>query len=614
MKIPIDKIPINRYQKTYISWVSHKISEEIVKKRAVVLFFIVAMLAFIIYHLSIPFNQSKIPIELSGVFVDFFNIKHVHDDIIKNIITTVVSSLTIIISLLSAVYVFTHREQKNVSPSASTDNRKNKLLILVICLMVFNLIFGSLIVREFNGFISEDDYVTSLEATKQLFSRILLLGLSLIILISVIEKFIKFLFKTMSVDSMLIDSVKHTSKKLNSLINTDRSTDKFEGFLSERYKKFHYSLESVFQNLMFAADNNMNKEFEENIDNFKNVIKVLKDGDEELNIINVSHYLFNEDGARFINAYNSALRSNLSLISHLMKNHQYTKAKKAVSLYFYMYLDSDEKLQKIFKISLFAILDFIDTDDERQLLILLEGLDEIPKDQTIIMYKFLLLKLINKNSMINLTNLVYTSKKYTENALLGRSMLMILLQVLIKSIEISSYEITGFIVKFLITNFSGKKINKALIVLNTKVNKNAYSSVLETGEKIEGINENGIYALKINEETFDYCFKKAYILLYAQHIFSIKNGMWYMQHGHRKESGNEIMLSKQFINCPYSKYIITKLTHASNNYGLLFFKDESVMKKIYKEINVEYTDSKKQTDERDLPETINLLISKLFKL
>ncbi|MGE6364478.1 hypothetical protein ACQKD9_11865 [Bacillus paramycoides] len=598
-----------RYIKTKLSWYRHKMSGFFIKDRPVISFFLVGIFAFFSYHISISYNVSAGLIKFFKSILPFFDTEHLYDETIKTSITTFISSVTIIISLLSAVYVFTHREQKSVSPSASTDNRKNGLVIIVICLMIFNIVFGCLIVGEYNGFLAEKSYVISLGITKSLYSRIIFLCIMLWILIMFVVKLIKYLFKTMSIDNMLEDSVEQSSKQFETLLYMDRSIE-FEKFIKYRYRKFHFSLESVFQNLKFAAEHNMNQEFQENINKFKDVIEKMNGTEKKYKIRRVSTYLLKKDKSKFVKVYNSALRSNLSLISNLMKNQQYNKAKQAVSLYFDMFLASDDILKKVFQISLNDFLDFIDTSDERQLLIFLEGLEKIPRDQTYITYKFLLMKLINKNQLKNLTNLVYDSKKYSEYPNLKDITLGILLQNLIKSIEISNYDITGFLVKFLITNFSGKDLNRRLLVLKT--NRYSYSSVLEATETIDGINENGVFAIKINDETFDYCFKKAFILLFAQHLYSVKNNLWYTEKWN--ENGEEIELNKEFQGCNYSKYIMDKVQAASSKYGLLAFQDEKVMKVVYKELKLSYKKSNEKKEVKTLSETIGLVIGKIIKL
>lgn len=642
----VEKKRDSRYYKTYLGyWVLE--TEKFVKKWTVLLFFCISMLAIFLDYFDIPGNQSEFFISIIQGPVNVLGVKHMHDEIIKIGITTVISSLTVVISLLSAIYVFTHREQKSVSPSASTDNHKNMMVTGVICLMIFNIIFGCLVINEYNRLLGQASYEPSLIVTKNLFSKITLLGFSLVLLVCLVVKFIKYLYKTMSVDSMLKDSVEQTEKSLKDVIYTyrvdknekqkkseklkeleelkdntnpkekikpeeqkkakiqeesekkdeteegkkkskkNKKVNGLESFLAERYKKLHYNFESVFQNLKFAAEHNMNKEFEENIGQFKEkVIDKLKGKCDVYDDINdVHHYLLTKDGKEFIDVYNSALRSNLALVSSLMKNQRYNKAKEVVALYFYMYIHDNRTLRKIFQLSINDFLDFINTDDERQLSILLDGISEIPKQEALLIYKFLLMKMVNKNQLKNLTNAVYAFKSENDEESINKtSVVVILLQNLIKSIEISNYQISGFLVKFLVTNYLGDDIYRGLLVL--KKDNHSFSSVLEKGEKIKGVNENGVSAIKINDETWDYCYKKAMILLYGQHLYSIHQKLWFTIH--REETGTEIKLSKEFVNCSYSEYIMKKTKAASSKYGLLFFEDKAIMEKVHDDLNLSH--------------------------
>ncbi|HDR7585533.1 MULTISPECIES: hypothetical protein [Bacillus] len=618
--------------------------EKFIKKRTVLVFAIVSVIAVLFYYyFKLWGNQSAFFVLIFKGIVNFFGIEHIRDEVIKDIIVKIISSLTIIISLLSAIYVFTHREQKSISPSASTDNYKNMLVTCVICSMIFNIIFGCLIINEYNRLLSEPEYIPSLIITKNLFSKIIFLCLSLILLVCLVVKFIKYLYKTMSVDSMLKDSVEQAEKALEDVIYTYRvekneeqstpeenkkqeehrenteskesresekqeKTEKeaekkvkkenkkiggLEGFLIQRYRRLHFNFESVFQNLKFAAEHNMNQEFEDNIGKFKEtVIDKLKGKCDKYDDINDVHdYLLTKDEEKFIHVYNSVLRSNLALASSLMKDKRYNKAKEVVALYFYMYIHDNRTLRKIFQLSINDFLDFIDTDDERQLSILLDGISMIPKQEALLIYKFLLMKMVNKNQLKNLTNAVYAFKNENDEESMNKnSVIVILLQNLIKSIEISNYQISGFLVKFLITNYLGDDINRGLLVL--KKDNHSFSSVLEKGEKIKGVNENGVSAIKINEETWDYCYKKSAILLYGQHVYSINQKLWFASK--RAEKGEEIKLREEFKNCSYSEYILKKTKVASSKYGLLFFEDEPIMEKIHDDLNLNHLITKEE--------------------
>lgn len=594
---------------TFRDWINHKYTY--VKKKSdflsVVFTFIpVIVVTFLVYYVLSLFSTPNWLIENLNSIKVFFNFNHIDDSIVKSMIFTIISSLTIIISLLSAIYVFTYREQKSVSPSASTDTYKNTLLMTVIQFMIFNIIFGSMVNGAYSWSLKSED-TGSLDITKDLLLKVILLFITLIILIYNIIVFVKYLFRTMSLDSMLVDSVKHANKLCDSLIKMNR-LKMFRSLLEERYRKIHFSLESVFQNLKFVADNNMNKEYEENINKFKEVFDKFKGPWKETsegNTIHISTELLRNEEIEFIILYQSAIRSNISLISSLFKNQQYNKATKAVELYFNMYIATDETLTKIFRISLNDLLDIIDTKEEKQIKIFLEGLKKIPEEQTLTAYRNLLMKLVGDNQLKNITNVVYdfnVEKKFNK-----KSLLTILMQTLVKSIEISNYQITGFLIKYLITNNSGKDINMSLIRL--QINKSLFTTILEAGEEIEGITENIVFSSKINAETYDYCIKKAYILLYGQHVYSIKGKLWFTIE--RGEIGNEINIKKEFKNDDYAEYMVKKIEEASSKYGLNFFKDKKVMESIYNDLGISYSDGESKSD-TSLPEIIGQLVLKLF--
>lgn len=482
--------------------------------------------------------------------------------------------------------------------------------MLVVFCMIFNVTFGSLLVSKYSRLMKEDGYKESLLITKKVFSGDLLMLCTLLILVYLIIGLVKHLFKTMSVNKMLQDSVKDTSKLFDQIVYADRNP-KFEGLLEEWYEKLHFSLESVFQNFKFAAENNMNKEFQDNIEQFeKMVIEKFKQNTGRYDIGFVLSYLIDKDGNQFLEVYRSALRSNFSLIISLMKNQQYNKGQDLVDLYFKMYIP-EEQFVRLFQNNLATYIDTIDTSDERQLSIFLKGISNIPEEQTLFVNKYLIMKLITKNQLINLTNAVYSLKDYLGKHILKSSTIIILLQNLIKSIEISNYATAGFLVKFLVTNISGKDINRGLKIL--KKRPTLFTSIWEEQQEnknedtFKGINEHPDYPIKINDETFDYCLRKAFILLYGQHVYSIRKKLWYVNR--RGEKGTEIQLRKECNPCDYSEYIINKTKIASTKYGLLFFEDTEIMKIIYNELGVIPPNTDK---EASFPKIISSLVNKLL--
>lgn len=603
-----------KYLKTRKDLTVYKVSKKVNKSplHIFLLYVSIIPIAFIIYSIPNPWNESFVKgfkwlIELMGIM-------NVHDNDIKKIISTIISSLTIIISLLSAIYVFTYREQKSIAPSASTNSKKNKLVMQVIACIIFNVVFGSLLVSKYSNIIGSKGYKESLAITKQVFSGDLLILFTLLLLVYLLIGLVNHLFKSMRVDKMLMDSVKETSNLFDKIVYADRSP-KFNILLEENYTRLHYSLESIFQNLKFVAENNMNKEFQENIKEFEtSVIKKITKKTDRYGIGFVHSYLISKDDNRFLEVYRSALRSNLSLISALMKNQQYNKAQDLVSLYFNMYI-TEEQFIRLFQNNLAIYIDTIDTSDEKQLSIFLNGISNIPQEQTLFVNKYLIMKLITKNQLINLTNAVYDLKTHLDDPILKKSTIIILLQNLIKSIEISNYATTGFLVKFLITNISGKDINRGLRIL--KLRPTLFTSIWEEQQEnkeedtLKGINEHPVYPIKINDETFDYCLRKAFILLYGQHLYSVRKNLWFMEY--RKENGQEIKLSQAFVGYDDSEYIISKVKTASSKYGLLYFEDPEVMKAVYEELGLSYN-QKNKNENLSLPDAVSQVLVKLFKL
>ncbi|MFD6211206.1 hypothetical protein, partial [Peribacillus sp. NPDC060253] len=200
-----------RYLRTYKDWTVYKISKVVNKSPLLLMALYVSIvpIAFLIYICPNPLND--VFVSLFKWIIELVGIANVQDSDIQKIISTIISSLTIIISLISAIYVFTYREQKSVAPSASANRKKNKLVMLVISFMIFNVVFGSLLVSKYTRIMKEDGYnKDSLTVTKYIFSEDLLLLSTLLLLVYLIIKLVNHLFKTMSVDKMLEDSIKDT--------------------------------------------------------------------------------------------------------------------------------------------------------------------------------------------------------------------------------------------------------------------------------------------------------------------------------------------------------------------------------------------------------------------
>jgi hypothetical protein len=548
---------------------------------------------FFYFVLAAPIDKP-VSIELKNAIYYFFDkigFGHFSDATVKEIISRTTSSLGFCLSIISAIYVFTHREQKSVAPSASIKSRKNRFVVIVLSIFLFTMFTGYTLVENYNALIIQPD---SLHITKVLSAKIFLWIIGIIWSISNFIDLIKSLFETMSIDKMLKSSIRDTNREIGLITRLNRHRW-FQKFLENRYRKLHYNIESVFQNLKYAADNNMNKEFEESVEMLEDVIYRLKSENKKYEIKNLATYLLEQDKKNFLDLYNSLLRNTLSLINHLYKNQHYRKGRSLASLYFSIYVNGEARLKQNFSLSLKEFLDSLDIDNERQLRAFLDELSILSEEQTFITYKSLIMKLIIRNNVKMLTNIVYDfkesiSQKQKETkeikikALAQRkevelrsSLVVILMQCLVKSIEISHYSATGFLIKYLVTNFEGSELRKGFNVL--KRNRNLFTKVLEQDKSLDGMDEGhkDFELITINKETFEYCCKKLCILLYGQQVYAEKNQLWFVKSiGHYQD---KIDLAQEFYNCTFSAYMIKKVESAS--YGLLFLKDKDLMKDIY---------------------------------
>ncbi|MCM3412671.1 hypothetical protein [Metabacillus litoralis] len=575
-----------------------------------------ALCVFYLLFIGLYFCVPPVTEPATDSIKDFFNNTFItfgfsgfSDVTIKYIITTTTNLLVTVLTILSAVYVFTHREQKAISPSLYNETKKNGLVIFVVIVLVFTMITGHTLASNIESFLQQDNYHTfhPLHASKVLIYKIGIWVVGIALTLLLVIELIRYLFISMNTDKMLKSSIDLVSDYVDLLTMFYRS-ERFNSLLTERYKFIHHSVESIFQYLKFLGDNNMNKDFDENIDLFSEVIDKLKKPHSSLSIENVSSYLLEKDKELFLGIYNSLLRNTLSLLLHLYKNNHFNKGKKLTDLYFSLYLDGENSLKQHFALSLNEFLDSLDTSNERQVKNFLSGLRKLPEESTLIIYKNLMQKLIIKGNIGLLTTVVYDFKEHLikENineqpkeksnpifeAIAAQNQIkmkinaiIILLQLLVKSIEISQYGTAGFLVKYMITNFKGKDINGAYQKL--KQNPTSFTSILETTDDNVNIDEeNEISLVGLNKETIDYCCKKMQILLYGQQQFVLKEKLWFISDNDNFKE--PIDIEAEFKNCPYTNYVLKKVQSASTKYGLLFFNDKELLKNIYQKLNVEH--------------------------
>jgi hypothetical protein len=142
----------------------------------------------------------------------------------------------------------------------------------------------------------------------------------------------------------------------------------------------------------------------------------------------------------------------------------------------------------------------------------------------------------------------------------------LILQVLLKSIELSKYPVTGFLIKFLITNHC--QVNILRDTFNLFVQNNGEDQYLSDA-KLNGQNYSVIPVdFVFNEETIEYCMQKMAIIIYSQQVYSIENSL-----PGSNDSGAKIDLylvqPPMVRNNNYLKYLVSKIKKAEDKFGLI---------------------------------------------
>lgn len=167
---------------------------------------------------------------------------------------------------------------------------------------------------------------------------------------------------------------------------------------------------------------------------------------------------------------------------------------------------------------------------------------------------------INIEKIKNRTKLAKSIKTFDE---IEEKMHKLLILVIVKSIELGRYNLTGFLVKNVIKNFDSRLLER---IINNISTKNSISPKLNLSKRLtELLSIN----LKFSEASFDYCFHKAVLLLYYQEKFTSE--YYKINHIQQKDMINpqRIINNENVIN-----YLNDKIRGLNKEFGLLFLSEE----------------------------------------
>ncbi|OME19949.1 hypothetical protein [Paenibacillus odorifer] len=509
--------------------------------------------------------------------------------------------LTAVITL----FYFIFREQRSASISM-TRGRGNTLIGFLI-LAGATIMLASQLTTQINQGINiglSDDPPRSLSL---IFSSDNLGRIILLILIYITSLFVGFkviigLTKNLSIRYMLKDTLLKIDNDLLAL--------NFVLFRSPRkkvYSKLIQSVESLQQLMAMAVDKGMDEAFRSIQEQWQRTLTNLMLSPRFRNLDNTVNceYLHRRDGKEFANLFEIILKNQISLIMILIKNHKIEEAQKGIELFFNIKPIEIIELRYTFLNSVHELAMLLYSNDNIGLEPIYKALEEISKadkgdDQNgiNIIYRGIIQKAIQKNDVQTLSNAAYSllsstngfwkpirkgqnkvenqifqfirdrfnqSEKEKQEYVLCA--IYITLQSALKSIELSHYASTGFLMKYVVTAYESKLLKKAFkeFVKNAGEN-NPYLNQRENYSKIYN-------SFNFNKDTIEYCMKKLTVLLYGQQKYVINKKINF------GEIPKELIDTSHFP-CDYRKYIFEKIDSAKGKYGLLFLTDTVFMNEL----------------------------------
>ena len=512
-------------------------------------------------------------------------------------------------------YYFFYREQKATSESALNRNKTRSLAIIFIVTLIFFLIY------TLHLLLPSDDYLkvseNSLIFTINYFDRILIsLICFIVVLISAVTMVIK-LFQNINIAWLLSRSIDETEYLIN-LVKYIATSERFKFIRSDIYNDLNYLIESIYQMLIYTVDKNLIKAYHHNFTAWNNVVHNMQSGKRVIwtgLMVDTYLHLFEVDKEDYYGLYRAILKNHFLLVVTLYNKHKIREG--AICLKRLLLMNPrveqiqrenyvEDRLTVEFFTVLYELSLFLYKNDHIGLYPLINEMNIMLKEKAefenvIIVYRSLLIKAIDKNDPKLLTELTYALLKSTEVSLiqvksikepasprveamvrgLNRNKaiqerknigmcLYLLLQGLLKSIELSHYASTGYLVKCIVSNFDSDLLSAVHEqLLENKLSKD---KKLDDRKLAKEIN----VSFNINARTATYCMQKLTILIYAQQRFV------------KEENVHVSVIPKSYIDtsilhCNYLNYLIEKIT-AVDKYGLLFLKRDHFMDSVKGEL------------------------------
>lgn len=299
------------------------------------------------------------------------------------------------------------------------------------------------------------------------------------------------------------------------------TTDEFIERNKEHYKLFYESLLSATSHI--ATDKNISKEFQYIFTNHFIELSpeyYIRKMDEDKIKGTINHYS-NNFIDKFIKLYTVSANDNKIFLTRNIRKYQESFIESTLNLFDFK--SRKINLEKSMKIDVLIIYNQI-----------LMGYKQSPVE--IMSYILKKINLLNNSYEIYSDMSVNPVRNYPER----EELLLNLLFCIIKGVETSNYNISGYLIKVVISNFDTESINKCIY----QMSKNEVDSY---GNIQQYITENEV--LSLNGKSFKYCLIKTLFLIV---IFSKERKL--IRHEFLNEYAEDVQLIKQIYNRLIDEY------------------------------------------------------------
>lgn len=583
---------------------------------------------YLIGFFFIWFSFIEIQVTNTINIYNWFQLFNPTDAFTLTLLDGTVNSLRVLLPVSLPFYYFAYREQKNISDSSLNDRSINIYFSLFLLLSLSALAYIANLLEVFSKTAGND----GLALTNQYAGDLGLVGIYILVALYFLLKCITKLFRNINIESLLKSKLRKTFFTYL-FLTFWKNTRKEESAIKRSktvYSYLSYQVETVYQLLIQASKKNLGKVYGEN---FKELKVLLQDMFIDYRLGSFDNttkhlYLLHNHKKVHTDFYKTILKNHKHLITTLISNHKIEDAKDAINLLLELMpspsdqtgTESYNKYLAHYYVTLYEVISYLYDNEVLSIHSILEELNNesgsneaIEQEGILRNFQSLIIKATDNNDVKMLSSFSYylsnffqksskdkilteaklsfkeegnftiteheheeveqSNKPKADSVNYHNGSIFIFLQALLKSIELTHYETTGFLIKFLVTTYDSKDLNQVFLEFYHDPYENKYLPKVSLYKDIDN-------DFHMNAKVKDYLLTKLVILLYSQQRYVMDHQVDFLKVP-EETIDISVLESRNYLS-----YMFKKLDKAKSNYGLLFLEDDKFLKQRRNEFKI----------------------------